>query len=74
MVHRDGGMDEAFHLFDKFEKLGKELNWVAFEKGVLQSIGYKEFYGFYRFMNDKKSEIDLKDALKVENEKEPSNL
>ena len=38
---RQGGMAEAFQVFDSFT----EHN---FEKGILQSIGYKEFYEIYQ--------------------------
>jgi len=37
---REGGLEEALRLFD-------ELHEHNFEKGVLQSIGYKEFYKIY---------------------------
>ena len=36
----EGGLKEAFDLFDSFEQHN-------FEKGILQSIGYKEFYEAY---------------------------
>jgi len=41
MVFEDGGLQEAFKVF---EALQKPLN---FEKGILQAIGYKEFYPLF---------------------------
>lgn len=38
---KDGGLKEAFNLFDTFPTLD-------FTKGILQSIGYKEFYDAYQ--------------------------
>jgi len=37
---------------------------LDFEKGILQAIGYKEFYDYYRYMKDKYSapSIDPKDT------------
>ena len=38
---KEGGLEEALRLFD-------ELDEHNFEKGILQSIGYKEFYKIYQ--------------------------
>ena len=40
----EGGLREALDLFDQL----KDHN---FEKGLLQSIGYKEFYPVYKLKN-----------------------
>lgn len=42
-----GGLREAFQLFDAFETHN-------FQKGILQSIGYKEFYDCYTSPNKQK--------------------
>lgn len=41
---REGGLREAFELFDS-------LPTHNFEKGILQSIGYKEFYDCFKHPN-----------------------
>lgn len=49
----DGGMEEALELFENMENHN-------FEKGILQSIGYKEFYDVYKL----KSPNDVLQYLK----------
>ena len=55
-----GGLQEIFELFDRFNNEKIELN---FEKGILQAIGYKEFYGFYKFMKDHRSPLEFNQIL-----------
>ena len=45
---KDGGLDEIFEVFDLFTQKTPEP--LDFEKGLLQAIGYKEFYPFYTQM------------------------
>jgi hypothetical protein len=42
MVFEDGGLQEAFRVF---ESMQEPLN---FSKGILQAIGYKEFHALYK--------------------------
>ena len=42
------GFSEIIYIFHKFDLNKKEIN---FEHGVLQSIGYKEFYDLYKVLN-----------------------
>lgn len=51
-----GGLQEIFQLFDRFIENKIELN---FEKGILQAIGYKEFYNFYNHMKDNANQQDI---------------
>lgn len=44
MIDYSKGLEEIFQVFKYFEDQKYEIN---FEKGILQAIGYKEFYGFY---------------------------
>ena len=44
------GFSEIIYIFNKFNINKKEIN---FELGVLQSIGYKEFYELYKFLDIK---------------------
>jgi hypothetical protein len=46
-----GGLHEVWHVFQQLEKHGP----LNFEKGILQSIGYKEFHSFYQSIHDKAS-------------------
>ena len=63
------GLSEIIYIFHKFFLNKKELN---FEVGVLQSIGYKEFYELYQELdNNLINEIYnnyLKEIIKDENE------
>ena len=43
------GLSEIIYIFNKFILNKKEIN---FEVGVLQSIGYKEFYELYQNLNN----------------------
>ena len=43
------GLSEIIYIFNKFNINKKELN---FELGVLQSIGYKEFYDLYKSLDN----------------------
>jgi hypothetical protein len=43
------GVKEIIDVFDALKIEGKELN---FEKGILQSIGYKEYTDFYNYLAD----------------------
>ena len=43
------GLSEIIYIFQKFNLNKKEIN---FEQGVLQSIGYKEFYDLYKELNN----------------------
>ena len=42
------GFSEIVYIFNKFNINKKEIN---FELGVLQSIGYKEFYDLYKSLD-----------------------
>lgn len=53
MIHKSEGLQEIFELFKKFEDNQKEID---FEKGILQAIGYKEFYSFYNHIKLKYNE------------------
>lgn len=48
------GLAEAFRVFDKLEMKKKENPdyQLDFEKGILQAIGYKEFYRLYQFLKE----------------------
>lgn len=56
MIYDKEGLVEAFEVFQAFEVSGLELD---FEKGILQAIGYKEFYDSYLYMKDKYGEQAL---------------
>ena len=48
MIDRENGLEEIFHVFDAFTNGGDTNNvQLDFSKGILQSIGYKEFYEYY---------------------------
>jgi hypothetical protein len=62
------GLSEIFDVFSQSESHLQEGQALDFEKGILQAIGYKEFYGYYRHMVDKysgvsPSSIEPKDFL-----------
>ena len=63
---RDGGMQEAFELFDKFTKHDAELR---FDKGLLQAIGYKELYPAYKLGEHQHVYKHLASELKLPQEK-----
>ena len=48
MIDRENGLEEIFHVFDAFTSGGDPNIELDFSKGILQSIGYKEFHGYYR--------------------------
>jgi hypothetical protein len=51
MINEGKGIEEALSVFEVFTKnFGLELD---FEKGILQAIGYKEYYPFYQHLNKK---------------------
>lgn len=47
MIDRESGLDEIFTVLNAFggDKPAAELD---FSKGILQAIGYKEFFDYYR--------------------------
>ena len=45
MIDDEEGLSEIFHVFDAFTENG--TNPLDFSKGILQAIGYKEFYDYY---------------------------
>ena len=50
MIDAEKGLDEIFHVFDAFTQGASEpLKDIQldFSKGILQSIGYKEFFDYY---------------------------
>ena len=48
MIDQEDGLTEIFHIFDSFTNNGTDLDrHLDFSKGILQSIGYKEFYDYY---------------------------
>lgn len=48
MIDDEEGLSEIFHVFDAFTENGANLeNPLDFSKGILQAIGYKEFYDYY---------------------------
>jgi tRNA A37 N6-isopentenylltransferase MiaA len=49
MIWEMGGLEEIILLFKKFIENKVELD---FEKGILQAIGYKEFYPFFTWMTN----------------------
>ena len=44
------GLAEIFDVFSQSESQLIEGQSLDFEKGILQAIGYKEFYEYYRYM------------------------
>lgn len=48
MIDKQNGLEEAFQVFDQFAP--EDLD---FEKGILQAIGYKEFYPFYTIYRER---------------------
>ena len=46
MIDQENGLVEIFHVFDTFH--GSSDTPLDFSKGILQSIGYKEFYDYYQ--------------------------
>ena len=60
MIHRDGGLEEALDVFDQIKE-----DEIDFEKGILQAIGYKEFYEFYQWHKSQETHTveDLKSKL-----------
>ena len=47
MIDRENGLEEIFHVFDAFTNECDTKIQLDFSKGILQSIGYKEFYEYY---------------------------
>ena len=51
MIDKENGLAEILHVFDQFtrDEFGNYtgIENVDFSKGVLQSIGYKEFAQYY---------------------------
>ncbi|CDW87769.1 trna mitochondrial [Stylonychia lemnae] len=61
MIDQMGGLNEIFSLFDQFHKIMTDLN---FEKGILQAIGYKEFYPFYKYLKTLKESKEISELIK----------
>ena len=49
MIYEEKGLSECFDVFAKLGGQGK----MDFEKGILQAIGYKEFYKLYEALEKK---------------------
>ena len=50
MIDKEDGLEEIRHVFDKFTSQDGSsvgMNGLDFTKGILQSIGYKEFANYY---------------------------
>ena len=47
MIDRQHGLEEAFAVFEAFPPSERD-----FDKGILQAIGYKEFYPVYDHLDD----------------------
>jgi len=56
------GLKEIAKIFQYLENFGP----FEFQKGILQSIGYKEFYEFYKKLKEKGGEDILRDHEKIE--------
>jgi tRNA A37 N6-isopentenylltransferase MiaA len=58
MIDDQGGLEEIRQVFEFYHSLHETLD---FEKGILQAIGYKEFYPVYQLLREEKtpSEEDL---------------
>ena len=65
------GLSEIIYIFHKFRLNGKEIN---FEVGVLQSIGYKEFYELYQELNCNIINEIYNNYLKEINSDEPDKI
>eukprot|EP00347_Sterkiella_histriomuscorum_P023170 403335685 len=53
MIDEMNGIEEIYTLFSTFEQcqgISEEMDPSYFEKGIFQSIGYKEFYPLYRYL------------------------
>lgn len=53
MINEMGGLKEIYELFDAFNQQKRPID---FEKGILQAIGYKEFYPLYQYIKLKYNE------------------
>lgn len=64
MINDQGGLEEIFSVFDFHHSLSPTEPELDFEKGILQAIGYKEFYPVYELYKQGKtpSEQDIFDA------------
>ena len=60
MIDQENGLVEIFHVFDTFH--GSSDTPLDFSKGILQSIGYKEFYDYYQAQKTQNSHITLASA------------
>jgi tRNA A37 N6-isopentenylltransferase MiaA len=62
MIGEQGGLDEIISLFDAHHPTSAEP--LDFEKGLLQAIGYKEFYPYYLLLKSgvPPTEDDLQQA------------
>ena len=49
MIDQQNGLEEILQLFDS-QILSSGGEPMDFEKGILQAIGYKEFYPLYQLM------------------------
>lgn len=54
----EGGLDEAFAVFDKFGLDKQEVQEIDFTKGIMQAIGYKELYGLYIKTENKEQALE----------------
>lgn len=61
----EGGKDEILRFFEEMEGDAGEVPDEMFEKGILQSIGYKEFYDFYKSVKngEDRQEVALKEGM-----------
>ena len=61
MIDQENGLDEVFHVFNQFTS-GDINVQLDFTKGILQSIGYKEFYEYWKALKEEKEEPTLEMA------------
>jgi tRNA dimethylallyltransferase len=60
MIDQENGLVEIFHVFDTFHS--SNYTPLDFSKGILQSIGYKEFYDYYQAQKSDCSSVTLSSA------------
>lgn len=77
MIYNKAGLLEAVVVFQEFENQKIDID---FEKGILQAIGYKEFYDSFRYLKQKygtdyiekvmSKEFDEEDKQKIDEDKD----
>ena len=67
MIDLEDGLTEVFHVFDTFTDGGSDLGrQLDFSKGILQAIGYKEFYDYYLGQRSRQLQGNEEDKITVE--------